>query len=151
MSYSDNISFMLLHIAATISKQNDVLLQNKLRIGFSQFKILMVLQWKPNIKQKQIASKLNQTEASISRQINIMFEDGLLQTTRSSEDRRQHITMLTVRGERICNQATKLLKAHSEAIFNQLSNNEKESLQRNLKSINNFLLPELNGEITSNE
>lgn len=151
MSYSDNISFMLLHIAATISKQNDVLLQNKLRIGFSQFKILMVLQWKPNIKQKQIASKLNQTEASISRQINIMFEDGLLQTTRSREDRRQHITMLTVRGERICNQATKLLIAHSEAIFNQLSNNEKESLQRNLKSINNFLLPDLNGEITSNE
>lgn len=100
MKPTNNIGFLLQHIAFSLARQNDAILQDELGIGFSQFKILMVLQWRPNVQQKQIAEQLGQTEASISRQIKLMYDDGLLQSTPRPENRREHVTTLTPRGDR---------------------------------------------------
>lgn len=110
MKLTDDFGYLLHRASASLSKQSDAALQDQLGIGFSQVRILMALNNQPNIKQKQIANMLNQTEASISRQIKIMFEEGLLASALITEDRRQHITSLTPRGIRIHNEAAKVLQ-----------------------------------------
>jgi DNA-binding MarR family transcriptional regulator len=104
MAFSDNLGYMLQHTATSLSRQADQVLQERLGIGLSQFKIMMVLQWNPSVKQRDIANNLGQTEASISRQIKLMHDEGLLQTTVRPSNRREHITSLTRKGEKLADE-----------------------------------------------
>lgn len=139
MTYLDNTGFLLQHLSAKLGKQNDLILQEELGIGYSQFKLLVVIQWQPSLGQKKIAKKLSQTEASISRQIKLMLDDGLLQITTDPKDRRNHFTNLTPRGERIAKQAKELLMEYYASIFSQLSKEEYASLQNSLTKIDESL------------
>ncbi|HXR49712.1 MAG TPA: MarR family winged helix-turn-helix transcriptional regulator, partial [Verrucomicrobiae bacterium] len=67
MGPTNNLSYLIQHLAAVMGKQSDQLLQEQLGIGYSQYKILMVLEWNPRVQQRTIAESLGQTEASISR------------------------------------------------------------------------------------
>jgi DNA-binding MarR family transcriptional regulator len=57
----NSLGYLLNHIAFVMARQSDQVLQERLGIGFSQFKIMMVLSHKPHIQQKEIADKLGQT------------------------------------------------------------------------------------------
>lgn len=93
-----------------MGKQSDQVLMEQLGIGLSQFKILMVLEWNPRIQQKAIADNLGQTEASISRQIKILKEKGLLTSKLDPSNRRKHITTPTTLGMQITEAASNILR-----------------------------------------
>lgn len=131
----DNIGILLQNLAASLARSNDQVLQAELDITFSQFKILAVLLDRPHIRQKEIARYLGQTEASVSRQIKSMHEDGLLYTVPRSEDRREHITTLTKRGERIATSAARLLNRVNAPLLNRLSEQDQVLLLRTLNDI----------------
>lgn len=128
MENTYNLGFTLHHLAFVFSRQSDQILQEQLGLGFSQYKLLMILHKHPHIQQKTIAEKLGQTEASISRQIKLMIHDGLLTTTKRAENRREHITTLTPNGERLTEQAVEILTRYHEPIFNRLSPQQREAL-----------------------
>src|SRR5688572_23190405 len=117
----NNVGYLLQHLAFTMSRQNDQILQEQLGIGFSQFKILTVLQHNPSTQQRDIAEALGQTEASISRQIRLMHERGLLQTRISPQNRRKHLTTLTSKGEQLTEEAMRVLNKYHAPMFDQLS------------------------------
>lgn len=135
----DNLGITLQNIATSLARSNDQLLQAKLGVSFSQFKILAVLLDRPHIRQKEIAQYLGQTEASVSRQIKNMYEDGLLQAVPRREDRREHITTLTKRGERIATSATRLLNQANAPLLQRLSSNEQNVLQSAIRSISSLI------------
>ena len=116
-----SISFTLQHIAAQLTKQSDQVLQEQLGIGASQFRILHSLRTEPRTAQRDIAVNLGQTEASISRQVQLMIVDGLLQSARSPKDRREHITVLTPKGDRLHEAATAALAKYLHPMFAALS------------------------------
>lgn len=128
MSFDENPGYLLQHTITLLSKQSDQILQERLGIGLSQYKILMVLQETPSVKQRHIAERLGQTEASISRQIRLMHEDGLLQTIKRPDNRRENITTLTHRGDQISDEATTLLRQYQAPIFGALSNRQQRQL-----------------------
>ncbi|HTE22676.1 MAG TPA: MarR family winged helix-turn-helix transcriptional regulator [Candidatus Limnocylindria bacterium] len=128
MALSDNLGYLLQHTAASLTRQSDQMLQERLGIGFSQFKIMMVLQWNPSVQQRHIAESLGQTEASISRQIKLMHENGLLQTTVRPSNRREHITTLTRKGERLADEASLALNSYYAPIFAPLSEKQQKQL-----------------------
>lgn len=138
MKPTNNIGFLLQHLSFTLARQSDQILQERLGIGFSQFKLLMVLQWKPGVQQKYIADKLGQTEASVSRQIKLMFDEGLLQTSPRPGDRREHITTLTKRGVRITEQAMEVLNEYHQPMFNHLSAHQREELLKTLSIMHDY-------------
>jgi DNA-binding MarR family transcriptional regulator len=127
MALTDNIGYLLQHTASSLARQADQMLQERLGLGFSQFKLMMVLQWNPAIRQRDIADNLGQTEASISRQIKLMHENGWLRTTVSPHNRREHITTLTHKGERLADEASSVLNQYHAPIFATL--NEKQQRQ----------------------
>src|ERR1700752_4342498 len=101
MGPTNNLSYLIRHVSAVISKQSDQVLQEQLGIGLSQFKILMVLEWNPRVQQRTIADSLGQTEASISRQVKLLIGKGLLVSRADPRNRRKHITTPTPLGMQI--------------------------------------------------
>lgn len=128
MSFTDNLGYLLQHTASSLSRQADQVLQERLGIGLSQFKIMMVLQWNPGVKQRDVANSLGQTEASVSRQIKLMHEDSLLQTTVKPTNRREHLTTLTRKGERLADEASSVLNQYHAPIFDGLSEKQQRQL-----------------------
>lgn len=136
MQSSENIGYLLHHVAFVLGRQSDQVLQERLGIGFSQFKILMILSWRDNVQQRMIADKLGQTEASISRQIKLLQDDGLLRVSISPENRRQHIIQLTSKGERLAEKAMQALNDYYAPVFAQLSEKQQLDLRETLTLIN---------------
>ncbi len=112
--------YLLHHLSTVLDRQSDELLQERFGIGFSQFKILMALKWHEGVQQKQIAESLGQTEASISRQINLMQKAGLLTSRTTPENRRRHVTKLTAKGNRLADKAFAVLNAYHAPVFSRI-------------------------------
>lgn len=128
MRPTNNIGYLLQHLSSTLARQSDQVLQERLGIGFSQFKILMVLQRNPSVQQKQIADALGQTEASISRQIKLLYNQSLLSSRVSAQNRREHVTMLTLKGERMISEALNVLNDYHAPMFARLSAKQQQQL-----------------------
>jgi len=128
----NNIGYLINHLAFVLGRQSDQVLQERLGLGFSQFKILKILQHATNIQQKQIAEKLGQTEASISRQMKLLVEAGLLQVTVNPANRREHITRLTSKGERIADEAISVLGVYHAPVFEGLNEKQQAALLESL-------------------
>lgn len=110
MGPTNNLSYLVHHLAAVLGKQGDQLLQEQLGIGLSQYKILMVLEWNPRVQQKAIADSLGQTEASISRQVKLLKSKGLLVTRQDPQNRRKHLTVPTTLGMQITEAASNIMR-----------------------------------------
>ena len=132
MQPTNNLGYLLQHLAFTMSRQNDQVLQERLGIGFSQLKILMVLQRNSHIQQRQIAEALGQTEASISRQTRLMMDKGLLQTSINPSNRRVHITTPTNKGIRLAEEAMMILNKYHSPMFERFSERERDQLLKTL-------------------
>lgn len=122
------ISYLLQHLNAVLSHQTDQVLQEQLGIGFSQFKILTVLRSNSAIQQKHIAERLGQTEASISRQIKLLTDQGLIAIRVRPENRREHLTTLTPRGLRFTEESVRIINNYHAPVFAQLSAKQQQQL-----------------------
>jgi len=95
----------------------------------------MVLQVNPRTRQRHIAERLGQTEASISRQIGLMLDRGLLQTAVNPSNRREHLTTPTTKGLRLLEEATNILNTYHGPMFGVLSDRQREQLLDSLSSM----------------
>ncbi len=135
MDLHHNIGYLLHHISSVLARQSDQILQEQLGIGFSQFKLLLILEQSTGVQQKQIAQKLGQTEASISRQIKILHDGGLLTSQVSPNNRREHITRLTPKGAKFTEKALEILNNYHAPVFAHLNDKQQQQLQELLASI----------------
>jgi len=110
MGPTNNLTYLVQHLAAVMGKQADQVLQEQLGIGISQFRILMVLEWNPRVQQRTIADSLGQTEASISRQIKLLTAKNLLSSRPDPQNKRKHITVPTTLGMQITEAATAIVR-----------------------------------------
>ncbi len=138
MNSSNTIGYLLQHLSTALARQSEQVLQERLGIGFSQFKILMALQWNPEVQQKHIADALGQTEASISRQIKLMHERGLLETKIRASNRREHITRPTSKGVRLTEEALSVLNNYHSPMFELLNEKQRQQLQEMLITLHNY-------------
>jgi DNA-binding MarR family transcriptional regulator len=128
MSAANVVSFRVQALAALLYKTSDRVLQEQLGIGMSQFKILGTVQNNQRLLQRHIATILNQTEASISRQIKLLHQRQLLVTQVNPKDHREHITVLTPNGRQVINAATEVLEAFQGQFMSGLSDKQQVEL-----------------------
>ena len=133
MRPQSNLSYLIQHLAAVLNKQADYLLQKHLNIGMSQYRILMVLEWNPRIGQRAIADSLGQTEASISRQIRLLIDKGLLISKPDPLNRRKHITAPSLKGMKVTEAANDMLKRDFSADTSKLSSHQQLQLANDLQ------------------
>lgn len=120
MGPTNNLVYLIQHLSAVLGKQSEQVLQEQLGIGLSQFRILMVLEWNPRVPQRHIADSLGQTEASISRQVKVLTNKGLLSSRRDPQNRRKHITAPTTLGMQVTEAATNILRRNFGSEFGGL-------------------------------
>ena len=99
----DDFGYLLLHVAAMAGRQADQILQERLGIGMSQYKLLKVVESNDSSVnlQRHLAESLGQTEASISRQIKLLVERGMVVADVSKQSRRSHSVTITDKGVQI--------------------------------------------------
>jgi len=136
---ANDLGYMLQHVASQLAKQSDQILQEQLGIGYSQFKILRTLQTNPRVKQRQIASDLGQTEASVSRQIKLMVEAGLLHVNVNPHNRREHVTVSTAKGVKLTEAALEALAKHHATALAALGDKQRNNLTDSLELLRDSL------------
>lgn len=131
----NNLPLDLNITAAALSDSDNQILLNSLNLGLAQYKVLAVLAVKQGITQREIAVALDQTEASISRQLTTMFNDGLVKSESKNGDRRVHLIVMTTRGKRIAKKAQAVLAKNNKAVFGKLSVQQRDQFASILKKL----------------
>jgi len=138
MQTNTNVGYLIHHLATSLARQTDQILLDDVGISFSQFKVLMVLQDHPQLQQKQIAERLAQTEASISRQIKGMEKDGLVRIIDTPGNRREHRTTPTTKGLQRIQRAREELNAYYQPMFDNLGIKQQEELLNTLSMMHDY-------------
>ena len=112
--------YLLNRLAFSLARQSDQILLERLGIGMSQYIIMHILQQQPSIQQRVIATQLGQTEASISRQMKILANQSLLEVRTNPANRREHVIILTLKGERIIDEAHTILNTFHKSVFEHI-------------------------------
>lgn len=135
MRHDHTIGYLLQHVAAVLAGQSDQVLQERLGIGMSQYKILMMLQALPSVDQRKLADCLGQTEASISRQIKLLQEKVLLAIRVDPKERRRHIITLLPKGIKITEAAREVLDHYQQPLLNSLPEKQQQQLKAMLITV----------------
>jgi DNA-binding MarR family transcriptional regulator len=112
-------------LAFLLEKRADDALKTQLGIGFAQYKVLEAINQNMLAKQNTIATLLDQTEASISRQIKILQKKGLITVTEVMGNKRAKELSLTRVGEDIVRQSEEALDIAQSQIVGGLSYQEE--------------------------
>lgn len=142
MDSHNSLSYLLQHTSAIMQRQADQVLQERLGIGMSQYRILMTLQDRPNVQQRFLADSLGQTEASISRQVKLLVEKGFLVVQTNPKNRREHVTVLTAKGTKMTQVAEQTLHEYNSPAFENLSDKEKQQLGMILNTMHQYCCQE---------
>lgn len=129
------VTYLLEHVPSTLMRQSDQTLQEQLGLGMSQLRILVLLQKQPELLQNQIAEHLGQTEASISRQMRIMHEKGLLTRRVDPNNRRAHLTEPTPKGLKLAEAANAALLRYTSPMLAKLTDKQQKQLVEMLRLI----------------
>ena len=134
----EGVGYLLQHVASTLQRQSDQVLQERLGIGVSQYKILTMLQERPNASQRQIADNLGQTEASISRQVKLLQEKGMIMMQVDPSEKRKHQMKPTTKGAKITLAARETLSQYTEPMLSVLGNKEREQFIKILQQLHEY-------------
>jgi len=117
-------------LAFLLEKRADESLKAQADIGFAQYKVLEVIGRNMLAKQNNVARILDQTEASISRQIKILQKRGLINVASVVGNKRARELSLSQRGEELLSQCGDILDLAQAQVIGGLSYQEQQHLQQ---------------------
>lgn len=135
MEQPEAIGYLLQHIGPMMSRQIDQRMQEQVGIGYSQFKLLQILHATPEIRQHTMAEQLGQTEASISRQMKLLADRGLLVSRINPKSRREHIHALTPKGIKMTRAVDAAMQHYLAPLFEALGDKQQKQLLESLKNL----------------
>jgi DNA-binding MarR family transcriptional regulator len=118
-----------------MDKLTDDLLQEKLGLTLSSFRILMAVSRGHDICQKDVAKFWEMTEAAVSRQIDLLVERKSIRKETDAQNRRACVLSLTISGQKILDQAFEVLGKKYHEIYGVLSETERERLGESLAKL----------------
>jgi DNA-binding MarR family transcriptional regulator len=113
-------------LAFLLEKKADDALKSDLEVGFAQYKVLEAINQNSLARQNMVADMLDQTEASISRQIKILQKKGLIKVAEVMGNKRARELTLTRVGEDIVRQAENILDETQNDIIGSLNYQEQQ-------------------------
>ncbi len=136
---SPRLYWQIHKLAFLLEKRADESLKKQSGIGFAQYKVLEAIGRNALARQNMIAELLDQTEASISRQIKILEKRGLIVVGTVMGNKRARELTLTDRGDELLRQCELALDTAHGQLFNSLNFEEQQAftelLERILKQV----------------
>ncbi|MBI2591935.1 MarR family transcriptional regulator [Candidatus Saccharibacteria bacterium] len=113
-----------------LQHKSDSLLRDSLGVGFGQVQIMQALHRSVPLTQRAVAVKLHQTEANVSRQLQLLKKKGLVNITRNKKDKRLRETSLTAKGQQTFAKAEKILSAQHKELLKMVDDRDVKALDR---------------------
>lgn len=133
--FSDTIAYKIHKVVFVMDKVADSSLQQKLNLTLSQFLILMAISQNPNITQIQVANFLEQTQAAVSRQIDVLKNKKLIEITKNEDNRRENLLFPTSLGRKVFTQANDVLHKTFDDLYKVMNDREKNQLEKSLDKL----------------
>ena len=131
---SHQITYNLHKSVFLLDKLADRILRERLKMTFSQFRVLMAIGRK-DVCQKDIADFWDMTEAAVSRQIEILAGKKLITKKENAKNRRARIVSLTSSGEKLLQRAFTLIDGEYEEIYKDINQKERKVLVESLDKL----------------
>lgn len=126
-----------LHRSLFILQQKaDELLNTEAGVGLSQVRIMSQLHFSVPRSQKTVATMLHQTEANVSRQLQAMKKEGLVNIGRNHRDRRIREVTLTSKGAKTYQKAEKVLESYYNQLEKMWGKSQSKDFAKNLGQLN---------------
>lgn len=116
-------------LAFLLEKRADESLKEQVNIGFAQYKVLEAIGRNMLAKQNLIAELLDQTEASISRQVKILEKKKLIIIGTVMGNKRARELSVTEEGEKVLRHSEEVLDLAQAQIIGGLSYQEQRHFQ----------------------
>ncbi len=113
-----------------LQHKSDLLLRDSVGVGFGQVQIMQALHRSVPMSQRAIAVKLYQTEANVSRQLQVLKKKGLVSITHNKKDKRLRETALTAKGVKAFGKAEKILSAQHKELLKLVNDSEVKAFDR---------------------
>ncbi len=130
---SPRLYWQIHKLAFLLEKRSDESLKSQVGIGFAQYKVLEAIGRNILAKQNTVAILLDQTEASISRQIKILQKKKLINVASVMGNKRARELSLTENGEDLLRQCEEILDLAQAQVIGGLSYQEQQHLQQLLE------------------
>lgn len=134
--FNQSLSFQLHHVVKLMGYRANQILEQKLEITFSQFRVLMVVSDMTQPSQREVATCLDVTAAAVSRHIDGLCDRGLILKQQKPDNRREHVLALTQKGAQKIQLARTLLHESFDAfVTEKLSDKEIAQLHSSIQKI----------------
>jgi DNA-binding MarR family transcriptional regulator len=135
-AYISRIATGVHRLSTVLGNASERVIQECCGFGLSQFRVLWVLHThQEGVQQNVIARWLNLTEAAISRQLQLMKEQGLLTVTVADDDRRSRTVVLTPEGRQFTQNGLNRLVETFAPAFTALSLEQQKQLSESLDTL----------------
>ncbi|MBI2588889.1 winged helix-turn-helix transcriptional regulator [Candidatus Saccharibacteria bacterium] len=134
-TYPDTPLTSLHRFEFILQHQSDKFLRDSLGVGFGQVRIMEEIHDVIPRSQREIAARLYQTEANISRQLKELKRHGLVKISPHKNDKRQRDVSLTAKGKKKYDQAQKLVAKQHSQLLRLLSKNELKTFEHGIHNL----------------
>lgn len=122
------LSWQFHKISFLLEKSADEALKRQLGIGYAQYKVLEAINHNSLARQNTVAEMLDQTEASISRQVRILQKKGLIKISSVMGNRRAKELSLTTVGEEMVSNAIEVIEVAQAKFFSKINFAEQQKM-----------------------
>lgn len=122
------LSWQFHKISFLLEKSADEALKRQLGIGYAQYKVLEAINHNSLARQNTVAEMLDQTEASISRQVRILQKKGLIKISSVMGNRRAKELSLTTVGEEMVSNAVEVIEVAQAKFFSKINFAEQQKM-----------------------
>lgn len=120
--------FLIGAIANKLVINGSAVLRQRLGLGFTEYRIMVMLSLEPGIAAKRIGEVVGLDKAAISRGVRTLEAEGLIEPTPETAGRRSQAFRLTAMGDAIFARAVKVGREHERRLMADLSADEQRAL-----------------------
>lgn len=132
-------------LGALISKINwylnnyikKLFIDNNIEITVDQWILVIIINRNPGINQTQLAKSAQKDKAAVTRMLDLLGKNGFIKRENDENDRRTFRIFLTEKGKDVFNQTLPLSQIAEEEMFQDLTEQEIESMMKSLTKIRN--------------
>lgn len=135
MNENNKTDYILQHINSLLTRDSNQILLEQFGIGYSQYKILRIINNGLPVKQRFIVDMLGQTEASISRQVDILVKSNLITKVKDPNNKKVRLITITPKGKKLSDASSRALSKYHQSNINELSTKDQQDLLKILEKL----------------
>lgn len=133
------LPYKLSYLANLISDDLSKLYTDRYEIAHTEWRIMAVLGVSSGVSASHVAEKTAMDKVAVSRAINNMIKNGLIERQFSAEDKRRSELMLSEEGQNVYRKIVPLVLQYEDDIMGTLSENERRELTKIFAKLTSYL------------